>query len=334
MSYSHFSIEERISIKHLLAKGTSIRQIAKELKRSPSSILREIKRNSGELNDCGESYTVKRAEQKHKNRVSQAHNIVQFPLEVVQIIEQRIKETWSPEQIAAFYKGQGFPCYKTIYKWINEGTIVNGNKSLLRRKGKGGWYETRGKTTKGKSIRKRDKRIYKRADYGHCSLGFKTAQLGAVLFVHLGLQAFQASADDSARVGGTVNLREDVAHTGEFENGTGSSTGDNTSTRSGRHEEDAGRTALHFDVVRDGAVEELHFDDVALGGFGALADGFGNFLGLAETHAHLAVLVAYDNESGEGHTATALDGLRATVDVYNLVFKFRNLSFAFQSVPH
>ena len=62
MSYSHFSIEERISIKHLLAKGTSIRQIAKELKRSPSSILREIKRNSGELNDFGESYTVKRAE--------------------------------------------------------------------------------------------------------------------------------------------------------------------------------------------------------------------------------------------------------------------------------
>ena len=178
MSYSHFSIEERISIKHLLAKGTSIRQIAKELKRSPSSILREIKRNSGELNDFGESYTVKRAEQKHKSRVSQAHNIVQFPLEAVQIIEQRIKETWSPEQIAAFYKGQGFPCYKTIYKWINEGTIVNGNKSLLRRKGKGGWYETRGKATKGKSIRKRDKRIYKRADYGHWELDTVVSGMG------------------------------------------------------------------------------------------------------------------------------------------------------------
>ena len=178
MSYSHFSIEERISIKHLLAKGTSIRQIAKELKRSPSSILREIKRNSGELNDFGESYTVKRAEQKHKSRVSQAHNIVQFPLEVVQIIEQRIKETWSPEQIAAFYKGQGFPCYKTIYKWINEGTIVNGNKSLLRRKGKGGWHETRGKATKGKSIRKRDKRIYKRADYGHWELDTVVSGMG------------------------------------------------------------------------------------------------------------------------------------------------------------
>ena len=170
MSYSHFTIEERASIKHLLTKGVSIRQIAKELNRSASSVSREIKRNVGEPNEFGEIYTVKRAERKYKERVSKAHNIVQFPLEVIQIIEQRIKETWSPEQIAAFYKEQGFPCYKTIYKWINDGTIINGNKKLLRRKGKGGWYETRGKFNKGKSVRTRDKKIYKRADYGHWEL--------------------------------------------------------------------------------------------------------------------------------------------------------------------
>ncbi len=50
MSYSHFTIEERISIKHLLAKGVSIRQIASELGRSPSSVSREIRRNSHEPN--------------------------------------------------------------------------------------------------------------------------------------------------------------------------------------------------------------------------------------------------------------------------------------------
>ncbi len=131
-----------------------------------------------------------------------------------------------------------------------------------------------------------------------------------------------------------MNLGEDVAHTGEFENGTGSSTGDNASTRSSRHQEDAGRTGLHFDVVRDGAVQELDFGNVALSGLGTRADSLGNLLSLAEANAKIAVLVANDNESGEGHAATALDGLRATVDVYNLVFKFRNLSFAFQSVPH
>lgn len=170
MSYSHFTIEERISIKHLLAQDISIRQIAKEIGRSPSSVSREIKRNSREPNEYGEAYRVQSAEKSYKKRVSKAHNIVQFPLEVIQIIEQRIKETWSPEQIAAYYKDDGFPCYKTIYKWINDGTIINGNKSLLRRKGKGGWCETRGKFNKGKSIRKRDKKIYKRADYGHWEL--------------------------------------------------------------------------------------------------------------------------------------------------------------------
>ena len=161
MSYTHFTIEERISIKHLLTKGVSIRQIATELGRSPSSVLREIRRNSREPNEYGDKYRVQSAEKFYKKRVSKAHNIIQFPLEVIQIIEQRIKETWSPEQIAAFYKNDGFPCYKTIYKWINQGSIINGDKSILRRKGKGGWYETRGKFNKGKSIRKRDKRIYR-----------------------------------------------------------------------------------------------------------------------------------------------------------------------------
>ena len=180
MSYSHFTIEERISIKHLFSKGVSIRQIAKELGRSPSSISREIKRNSHDPNPIdGTIYSVQKAERKHKERVSKAHNVVLFPLEVIQIIEQRIKETWSPEQIAAFYQDQHFPCYKTIYKWINEGTIINGNKKLLRRKGKGGWYETRGKIrNKGKSVRKRDKKIYKRADYGHWELDTVVSGLG------------------------------------------------------------------------------------------------------------------------------------------------------------
>ena len=179
MSYSHFTIEERISIRQLLISGLSIRQIAKVVNRSPSSISREVKRNSEDKTfHSGINYSFYYADKKYKKRISQAHNIVQFPLEVVQIIEQRIKETWSPEQIAAYYKDDGFPCYKTIYKWINEGTIINGNKKLLRRKGKGGWYETRGKFNKGKSIRKRDKRVYKRADYGHWELDTVVSGLG------------------------------------------------------------------------------------------------------------------------------------------------------------
>ena len=178
MSYIHLTIEERTSIAHLHKQGVSLRQIAITIGRNVSTIKRELDRNYT-LNKKGDNdYYPYSSQKRYEERKSEAHNIIQFPLEVIQIIEQRIKETWSPEQIAAYYKNNGFPCYKTIYKWINEGIIINGNKSLLRRKGKGGWYETRGKQNRGKSIRKRDKRIYKRADYGHWELDTVVSGLG------------------------------------------------------------------------------------------------------------------------------------------------------------
>ena len=178
MSYIHLTIEERASISHLHKQGVSIRQIARAIGRNPSTIKRELDRNFTPSKYSDQDYFPQSSQKRYKKRISTAHNIVQFPLEVIQIVEQRIKETWSPEQIAAFYKNDGFPCYKTIYKWINDGTIINGNKSLLRRKGKGGWYETRGKFNKGKSIRKRDKKVYKRADYGHWELDTVVSGLG------------------------------------------------------------------------------------------------------------------------------------------------------------
>lgn len=45
--YRQFSVEERIEISRLHAEGVSIRQIATSLDRAPSSVARELKRNSG-----------------------------------------------------------------------------------------------------------------------------------------------------------------------------------------------------------------------------------------------------------------------------------------------
>lgn len=173
MSYTHLTIEERACIARLHNDNASLREIGAAIGRDPSTIKRELDRNrtpSLHPRYGGADYFPQSSQKRYEKRVSKAHNVVQYPLEVIQIIERRIRETWSPEQIASFYKGQGFPCFKTIYKWIGEGTILGGDRRLLRRKGKGGWYETRGKFNKGKSIRKRDKRVYKRADYGHWEL--------------------------------------------------------------------------------------------------------------------------------------------------------------------
>ncbi|WP_412458516.1 helix-turn-helix domain-containing protein [Peptoniphilus asaccharolyticus] len=57
MSYNHLTIEERSCIYQFLNLGMSIRKIAQALKRSPSTISREIKRNSSKIKVSRGSYT-------------------------------------------------------------------------------------------------------------------------------------------------------------------------------------------------------------------------------------------------------------------------------------
>ena len=45
LSYTHFTRIERIKLEELKKKGKSIREIARELGRSPSSVSRELRRN-------------------------------------------------------------------------------------------------------------------------------------------------------------------------------------------------------------------------------------------------------------------------------------------------
>ena len=87
--------------------------------------------------------------------------------EVLEYIDEKLKETWSPEQISKTPCDLKMPSFKTIYRWIDErylkSTLMN-----LRRKGK---TKKRlghgGRFTTGKSIRKRAKSVYKRKEFGH-----------------------------------------------------------------------------------------------------------------------------------------------------------------------
>ena len=46
LSYTHFTHDERISLHNFLKEGLGIREIARRLGRDPSTISREVKRNS------------------------------------------------------------------------------------------------------------------------------------------------------------------------------------------------------------------------------------------------------------------------------------------------
>ncbi len=56
--------------------------------------------------------------------------------ELLNYIEERLRETWSPEQIANTPCEYKVPSFKTIYRWLYEGYLAKGDVRLLRKKRK------------------------------------------------------------------------------------------------------------------------------------------------------------------------------------------------------
>ena len=163
----YFTIEERCCLREYYVKGKSLREIARLLGRNVSSVSRELRRNRTHQYDIPRYYPYT-AQRKCNLRRSYCHRGMFWHQEVIDYINAKLQLTWSPEQISKTPCHLKMPSFKTIYRWIDAGYLVNGNLKVLRRKGK-----TRkrlgngGRFTTGKSIRKRDKSVYKRLEFGH-----------------------------------------------------------------------------------------------------------------------------------------------------------------------
>ena len=167
MSYTHLTIEERCCLREYYKKGYSYRKIAELMGRSPSTISRELRRNCTHMYDIP-TYYPHTAQKKYLLRRSYCHRGMFWNEEVTGYIEDKLKQTWSPEQIANTPCEIELPSVRTIYRWLYDKYLLNGNCKVLRRKGKShGTKETRGKFNLGKSIRKREKSVYKRSEFGH-----------------------------------------------------------------------------------------------------------------------------------------------------------------------
>jgi len=170
MSYTHLTINERTKIETLFELGWSARAIAQNIKRHHSTVSRELDRmtslsSSYEANDAQLDYERKRLNSKAKGK---------FTPEKAHQLTTLLAATWSPEQIAGRLK-EYIPkqalSFKTIYRWIYEGKLVQGNTIFLRHKGKRRKpRETRGRFNVGLSIRQRPKAIKKREEFGHWEL--------------------------------------------------------------------------------------------------------------------------------------------------------------------
>jgi len=167
MSYIHLTIEERCCIRKYYVEGLSYRKIAELVGRNVSTVSRELRRNCSFMN-AKPAYYPHTAQKKYLLRRSYCHRGMYHSQEVIDYIEEKLLATWSPEQIACAPAPVPVPSWRTIYRWLYDRYLLNGNMKVLRRKGKShGKIETRGKFNKGKSIRKRDKSVYRRDIAGH-----------------------------------------------------------------------------------------------------------------------------------------------------------------------
>jgi len=96
MSYSHFSINERNTLQSMQDKGANIARIAEKLNKHPSSIYRELNRNTGKTHYC--------CLEADKKAVTRRSNSTSFSkrgnLKLMATVKRLFNEDLSPEQIA------------------------------------------------------------------------------------------------------------------------------------------------------------------------------------------------------------------------------------------
>lgn len=138
LSYTHFTRIERIKLGELKKKGKSIREIARELGRSPSSVSRELRRNrnkNGRYNYWRATilYILRRQKCHPASRLAEGTEIRSY-------VEDGLSKLWPPETIAACWNKEhpeDHLSHSTIYRWLAAGKLKGfSRKTHLRRRGK------------------------------------------------------------------------------------------------------------------------------------------------------------------------------------------------------
>lgn len=117
-TYTHLSFEERFVIEKMFAKHVAIREIARYVERSPTTVSLELSRNQ-----VKGIYTATKAHPKARARrwrVKRQCLKVALNGFLVRFVEDRLKEKWSPKQISGYLRESlGITCSaKAIYKFV------------------------------------------------------------------------------------------------------------------------------------------------------------------------------------------------------------------------
>lgn len=122
--YTHLSLDERLLLSVYKEKGLFQNEIARLMKRSESTVSRELKRNANQ-----NGYVATTAQKRSLARCSQTSRIDQNPL-LEQFILERLQENWTPEQIS----GVSGNFQKKISYILIMNRSISGSISPLRQK--------------------------------------------------------------------------------------------------------------------------------------------------------------------------------------------------------
>src|SRR5258706_1439258 len=157
MTYTHLTRDERYQIAILAKAGHDPSEIADVMNRHPSTISRELRRNRGER-----GYRPKQAHEFSQARMRACENGPRISDATWALVDARLGELWSPEQICGRLKERGLPSasHEAIYQRIytdqrNGGTLHRVLRCQKVRRKRYGGRERRGTIPNRVSIEQR-----------------------------------------------------------------------------------------------------------------------------------------------------------------------------------
>ena len=172
-TYRQLTSGERYALSALRKQGCTQAEIARSLGRSPSTISREVRRNSRDQG--GRVYRPGLADDYARWRRSRSRRNQRFGDDDWTLVLTHLKKDWSPEQVAGRLREDGVLSisHESIYRHIWRDKRRGGTRfKLLRQAGKRrrkryGTYDSRGRLAGKRHISERPEAVESRDEVGH-----------------------------------------------------------------------------------------------------------------------------------------------------------------------